>query len=474
MHANADPPARTPRIDPRAILPEAAKVIHRLAQHGFDAYLVGGCVRDLLLRVRPKDFDLATSARPRQIKRLFRNSRIIGRRFRLVHIRFGPRILEVATFRAPPPPPASGDDLYIERDNIYGTEKQDAFRRDFTINGLFYDLRRQRVIDHVGGLEDLRTRRLRTIGDARVRLREDPVRILRAARFAGRLDFELTPDLRAAAIEHCRDLRKSAAPRLLEELYRLLSGGGTERAFRILDDLGALEVLVPGVSPPQARFFEALARMEAEGDHTRDGLPQWLMLAVLLSPLALEVLDPLGPPELDALLHRQLQPVATQLSAARRDLARARQCLVLQPRFLLTPSGRIATRFLRREVFADALRLRRVLGPLARVEPDPLPFWEQLAPTAALRREQSGPPRRRRSRRGGRRRRLRRGRHGGKDGECAAPSDSSSAPARSNPRPPSPTTSWTNAWWPASTPSPASPAASGGGAESSRPTRPCS
>jgi len=437
MHAEADPAAPSPRIDPGAILPDAAKVIHRLARHGFAAYLVGGCVRDLLLRIPPKDFDLATSARPRQIKRLFRNSRIIGRRFRLVHIRFGPRILEVATFRAPPPSPAAGDDLYIERDNVFGTEKQDAFRRDFTINGLFYDLRRRRVIDHVGGLEDLRTRRLRTIGDARVRLREDPVRILRAARFAGRLDFELTPELRAAAIEHRADLRKSAPPRLLEELYRLLSGGGVERAFRILDELGALEVLVPGIAPPPPGFFAALSRMEAEGDGTRNGLPQWLMLAVLLSPLALAVLDPHGPPELDALIHRQLHPAATQLSAARRDLARARQCLVLQPRFMREPRGRLATRFPRREVFPDALQLRRVLGPLDRIEPDPLPLWEELAPRATAPGTSGAPPRRRRPR-GGRRRRLRRGKSGGKDGECPPRSDSSSAPARRTPRRPSP------------------------------------
>ena len=144
---------KLPRIRRDDIDPDAIKVIRRLKQSGYSAYLVGGCVRDLLLGVRPKDFDLATSATPRQIKRLFRNSRIIGRRFRLAHIRFGDNILEVATFRAPPE--TDGDDPYITRDNIFGTEESDANRRDFTINGLFYDPESQKVIDHVGGLEDL-------------------------------------------------------------------------------------------------------------------------------------------------------------------------------------------------------------------------------------------------------------------------------------------------------------------------------
>ncbi|MFQ5844643.1 MAG: poly(A) polymerase, partial [Planctomycetota bacterium] len=181
------PPAADPPIPGRAIDFNAAKIVRRLVRHGYRAYLVGGCVRDLLLGTAPKDFDIATEARPRQIKRLFRNSRIIGRRFRLVHVRFGQQVIEVSTFRAPPV--QEGGDVYIRQDNVFGTEEQDARRRDFTINGLFYDLSRERVIDHVGGLGDLAARRMRTIGDAGVRLREDPVRILRAAKFAGRLGY---------------------------------------------------------------------------------------------------------------------------------------------------------------------------------------------------------------------------------------------------------------------------------------------
>src|SRR5258706_11663539 len=190
---------------------DAQKVVRRLARSGFDAYLVGGCVRDLLLGRKPKDFDVATSATPPEIRALFRNCRIIGRRFRLAHIFFGSKIIETSTFRANPrdaegealdeasapstapvaDPPA--EELFIRRDNVFGSAEEDARRRDFTINGLFYDLDADRVIDYVEGLPDLDRRTVRTIGDADIRFREDPIRILRAIKFAARLDFEIEP-----------------------------------------------------------------------------------------------------------------------------------------------------------------------------------------------------------------------------------------------------------------------------------------
>src|SRR4029077_12735026 len=179
----------------------AQKVVRRLTRNGFSAYLVGGCVRDLLLGRKPKDFDVATSATPPEIKALFRNCRIIGRRFRLAHIFFGPKIIETSTFRANPreveivegesaeaTPELSEPELLIRRDNVFGTAEEDARRRDFTINGLFYDLDADRVIDYVEGLPDLERRTVRTIGDPDIRFREDPVRILRAIKFAARLD----------------------------------------------------------------------------------------------------------------------------------------------------------------------------------------------------------------------------------------------------------------------------------------------
>jgi len=424
-------PAGTHRIDPDAIDADAVKVLRRLSRNGFDAYLVGGCVRDLLVGQAPKDFDVATSARPRQIKRLFRNSRIIGRRFRLVHVRFGEHILEVSTFRAPPP--QEGDDPLVARDNVFGTQEQDAFRRDFTINGLFYDIERRRVIDHVGGLEDLEARRIRTIGDAELRVREDPVRILRAARFAGRLGFTLDPDLFEAARNHAGDLTRSAPPRVLEEIYRLLGSQGAAQAFRLLDDVGAVPVLVPEVAPLPPFFFQALERLERLAKDHRDPPPRSLMLAVLLAPHVESALLNGQVHDHEANVSELIRPLGLRLTVARRDLAVARQCLAVQPRLLREPHGRGARRITRRDFFAEALTLRLLLGPLSPVEPDPFPTWEALA------NEERGDrgARKRRKRRGGRggkrKRALRAKAPAGKDGACPSPSASSSAPAPPTP-----------------------------------------
>ncbi len=263
-------------IPPDRIDPEAVKVVRRLSRHGHTAYLVGGGVRDLLLDRQPKDFDIATSARPQQVRRLFRNCRLIGRRFRLAHILFSAgKIIEVATFRreampTEPPPGNSGKsgqpgsrdgaetgaddaseqkdkapDLLIRRDNTYGEPHEDAARRDFTINGLFYDLERQEVIDYVGGLSDLRKGVVRTIGRADVRFREDPIRILRAVRFGARLDMGIAPEVQLAMVDQRRELERSAPPRLLEEVLRLMRGGAAQRSIHLAWELGALGVLLP-------------------------------------------------------------------------------------------------------------------------------------------------------------------------------------------------------------------------------------
>jgi poly(A) polymerase len=189
---------------------DALKVLYRLKNHGFTAYLVGGGVRDLLLGRKPKDFDIGTSAHPQQVKKLFRNCFIIGRRFRLCHVRFGRKVVEVSTFRKLAEA-AEGESL-IRRDNTFGTPQEDAFRRDFTVNALFYDIASFAVIDYVGGLADLDGGIIRTIGDPGVRLREDPVRMLRAVALAARLGFSIERD----TVEAIRTLRgeivKSSPP----------------------------------------------------------------------------------------------------------------------------------------------------------------------------------------------------------------------------------------------------------------------
>jgi poly(A) polymerase len=244
-------------IQREGIDPEADKVVRRLARHGYKAYLVGGCVRDLLLGRKPKDFDVATSATPKDIKQLFRNCRIIGRRFRLAHIFFGSKIIETSTFRANPRQGEEAgndeDELLIRRDNVFGSEIEDAQRRDFTMNGLFYDVEAETVIDHIGGLKDIEARRVATIGDPDVRFREDPVRILRAIKFAARLDFSIEPDTLAAAVRHRGEIAKCAPPRVLEEVYRLLRGGAARRSIELLCETGTAQVL----SPQLAQLFGA-------------------------------------------------------------------------------------------------------------------------------------------------------------------------------------------------------------------------
>jgi len=403
--------APKPPIHRRAIDADALKVIYRLTSNGYKAYLVGGCVRDLLLGVTPKDFDLATSATPRQIKRLFRNCRIIGRRFRLAHIRFGQKILEVATFRAPPE--ADGDDPYITRDNIFGTEESDALRRDFTINGMFYDAEAGKVIDHVEGLPDLKTKTLRTIGEAELRLREDPVRALRAAKFAGRLGLTCDEALEDAIRTTAEDLSKASTARILEELYKLLSGHGSAHAFRLLESWGCLDVLLPEITPLPEDVFDALERLGELSGGARDGVSQALMLSVLLAPLAVRALQARparSEHEAEVRIGEAIQPVVQRMSVARRDSTIARECLAAQVRFLEPPVRRGSRRYCFRPFFHDAMTLRRLLGPIEELpegEPDPFLAWVEMSEQLGAEQAEapaSDRPRRRRRRRGGRRR----------------------------------------------------------------------
>ena len=249
-------PVRHPtHFDEGRLDPDAIRVVRRLTAAGFEAYIVGGAVRDLLLGRRAKDFDIATSARPEDVKRVFRqNCRIIGRRFRLAHVFFswGGRQYEVATFRKQPVGIADADDLdpdlLIRNDNVFGDSHEDATRRDFTINALFYDFDRQEILDWTNGLEDIHRRVIRTIGDPDVRFREDPVRIFRAIKFAARLDFGIDPDVYDAMVAHRDELYRAARPRVFEEILRLLRGGAARRSIYLAWDTGTLGVVLPELS----------------------------------------------------------------------------------------------------------------------------------------------------------------------------------------------------------------------------------
>lgn len=241
---NSDPAVLTRARHPisrKDIDPDALKVLYRLYRNGFKAYLVGGAVRDLLLGRKPKDFDIVTDAHPGQVKKLFGNCLLIGRRFRLAHIRFkGGKIIEVATFRKEPEEEA---ETSPDQNNSFGTPREDAFRRDITINALFYDISDFSIIDYVGGLQDIEKRRVSMIGNPHERYVEDPVRMWRVLRHAARLDFNIEEET-ARAIEHDRGLlRTCSEARLFEELNKDLTSGFICPVFRMLHKFGVLPIL---------------------------------------------------------------------------------------------------------------------------------------------------------------------------------------------------------------------------------------
>ena len=426
---------------------DALKVLYRLHQNGYIAYLVGGSVRDLLLGRRPKDFDIGTSAHPYQVKRLFRNCWIIGRRFRLAHVRFGPKTIEVATFRrqvsaAEQAQADAGDDILasvpedvslsaeerdrlVHRDNTFGTPEEDAFRRDFTINALFYDIGTFSIIDYTGGLEDLQQGIVRCIGDPTERFQEDPVRMLRAVAMAARLDFRIDPPIDAAIAAHRGDIARSAPARLIEEFYKLLRSGSSERAFRMLAERRLLEPIAPEL---QRRAGDALWSALADLDGYRkrfDAIPETLtnpiLLGSLLIPLGhtLHTLSPppsatgdfahstsAGRPERPAgsrwAIDRRKEPKISlgMLPLARRDVERLRQILGLQRRLMdMSLSPRAKRSLMHRGPFKEALTWLDVHGHA----PEVLEHWKGFIEAAGAFEGDQGqpepPPRRRRRRR---------------------------------------------------------------------------
>jgi poly(A) polymerase len=356
-------------IDLNRLDQDARRAVQRLQSRGFEAYLVGGCVRDLLLDRRPKDFDIATAARPQQVKRTFpRNSRIIGRRFKLAHLHFdnNQKILEVSTFRRTPQLDGEdSDDLLIVRDNEFGNAQEDALRRDFTVNALFLDPHEDRIIDYAEGLEDLRNATIRTIGEPVVRFREDPVRILRAAKFSGRLNFRVDPGTLEAMAQVAPDLTRAAPPRLLEEILRLLRGAHALDSFQLLRDIGALKVILPVVADFLAeadqahrevfwRILEALDHQIDAG--TSVGSPVLLGTLFTLPISALSERD--GTRGVGTITEEVLGPFSNALRLPRRDAGCLKRICGVQHRFTNQGKRRFKiASFLRDPYFADALQL---------------------------------------------------------------------------------------------------------------------
>ncbi|NNM59712.1 MAG: polynucleotide adenylyltransferase PcnB [Legionellales bacterium] len=282
-------------ISRKQISPNALKVLYRLREAGFAVYLVGGCVRDLLLGREPQDFDVATNAEPEQIHDLFRSAIIIGRRFRLVHVRFWNEIIEVATFRqggfVPDDEKQHNQHGMIVRDNQYGSINEDVIRRDFTVNALYYNIMDFSVIDFMGGVQDIEAGVLRIIGDPLTRFREDPVRILRAIRFAAKLGFSIEPDTKAAIPETAPLLTHVAPARLFDEALKLLSSGFGAEAFVLLRRYDLLSYLFPmtekvlhdvNIHQEADNFFITMLRNTDSRIADRKGINPSFMLAAML------------------------------------------------------------------------------------------------------------------------------------------------------------------------------------------------
>jgi poly(A) polymerase len=465
--ARADHP-----ISRSMIAGSALKVLYRLKDGGYQAFLVGGCVRDLLIGIEPKDFDVATDARPEEIRRLFRNCRLIGRRFRLAHIRFGQQIIEVATFRAAGAPMAPEPDLdgvtdeeapedgppldeqgdvngnvadpddpdgfdrahdergRLLRDNVYGSIDQDVWRRDFTCNALYYSIEDFSIWDYVGGVEDVRARTLRLIGDPETRYREDPVRMLRAVRFQAKLGFSLHPGTQEPLGRLAGLLDGIPPARLLDEFQKLFLAGFGQRAFALLSEHGLLEHLFPATAAWLAaekdgtamRLIQAgLANTDRRVADGRSVTPMFLFAVLLFGPVtaAAQKRFESGTHPGQAIADAVDEVVAAQnrrIGIPKRFSIPMRELLALQPRFHRR-EGRRAVAFLQHPRFRaayDFLVLRAEAGgedpAIAQwwTELQALPPAEQLQRAGAESGEgapRDGGPRRRR-RRGGRRHRA--------------------------------------------------------------------
>jgi len=398
-----DPASLRPVTIPRSehaisranISSSALKVLYRLKDAGFQSYLVGGGVRDLLLGREPKDFDVGTDARPEQIKDLFRNCRLIGRRFRLAHVRFGREVIEVATFRAASDAEAEEtsdvaltDEGRILRDNVFGTLEQDAWRRDFTVNALYYDIRDFSVVDHVRGLEDLKAGTLRLIGDPEQRYREDPVRMLRAVRFAAKLGFRIHPDTEAPLHDLGYLLQDIPAARLFEEVMKLFLGGCAVTGFELLRHYDLFRYLFPMTDEVLTReeqgfpitfVARALENTDTRLAEDKPVTPAFLYAALLWEPVRLRMQELLqqGASGLEAAQIAGNQVTSEQqrfTSLPKRFSLPMREIWMLQPR-LERRRGKAPYRMLEHPRFRAAYDFLLLRGEVGEAPRELVDWW---------------------------------------------------------------------------------------------------
>ena len=402
-----------PKIIPRAahtvsrkeISKSALKVLYRLNKSGYQAFLVGGCVRDAMLDLHPKDFDVATNATPEEVRALFDNCRLIGRRFRLAHIRFGREIIEVATFRAAAihaaDDVAHDDEGRIIRDNVYGTIEEDVLRRDFTCNALYYNIADFSIWDYVGGVHDVERRHLVLIGDPDMRLREDPVRMLRAVRFAAKLDFTIDSSVVKAMRRDVELLANVPAARLFDEFLKMFQSGHAEKTFELLRKHRLFAQLFPATDQEldqDSSFHQfVLAALRNTDRRVREGqsvTPMFLIGVFLWAPIRRLAADRRAEEKMSE--SQSLSLAAYELAAQqqrrisipRRFTVPMREMLALQPRFLQT-RGKRAMNLLEHRRFRAAYDFMVLRSTVGEFDTEVAQFWTKVQSQSAEQRAQS-------------------------------------------------------------------------------------
>ncbi|MDJ0758114.1 MAG: polynucleotide adenylyltransferase PcnB [Woeseiaceae bacterium] len=386
-------------VSRKDISDSALKVLYRLHKAGFQAFLVGGCVRDALVGLHPKDFDVATDATPDEVRALFSNARLIGRRFRLAHVRFGREIIEVATFRAAAI--SKHDDVEhddhgrIIRDNVYGTIEEDVWRRDFTCNALYYNIADFSIWDYVGGCQDIDERKIALIGEAGQRMREDPVRMLRAVRFAAKLDFRIADDVRRAMHEHVGLLTNVPAARLFDEFMKLFQSGYAEKTYRLLSEFGLFAEMFPATAQElkanpgyQEFILAALRNTDRRIASGKSITPMFLLGVFFWQPslrLAAEHREKEHMSEAQALSLAAYELVGAQqkrISIPKRFTIPMREMLALQPRFEIT-RGKRALKLLEHRRFRAAYDFMILRSEVGQSDSELADFWTDVQKLSA-------------------------------------------------------------------------------------------
>lgn len=408
----------SPRIYPRSehcisrsqISDNALKVLQRLKKADFEAYLVGGCVRDLLLGREPKDFDVATNASPEQVKQIFRNCRIIGRRFRLAHVFFGDEIIEVATFRGSESEPSDQqvvhEDGRLLRDNVFGTLEEDVWRRDFTVNALYYNIRDFSVVDFAGGMQDHADTILRLIGDPAVRYREDPVRMLRAVRFMVKLGFGIHPDTERPIFELADLLKSIPAARLYDEVLKLFLAGYGVQTFEMLRHYGLFAILFPATDSaletedhdfPRLFLIRALENSDKRYAEGKSVTPYFLLAALMWEPLQLAAQKRIAHGENETIAYQnaanEILSKQIKITALPRHITQSmRDVWFMQNKFSRTVGAR-PYRLLEQPKFRAAYDFLQLRAETGGADPDLIDWWTRFQTAdEATRTKMTAPP----------------------------------------------------------------------------------